>query len=754
MRIRTRVKIGGALTICVFLAYGAVILHLDRAMSNLAQEVQEANTIVNKIAILRTLTQDFLLYRTERSQRQWGAVYAEVLHLLRNPEYRVLMSEYGIGDPLNKLNMVGDTFSRLMTIQKPASPDKREGGARGELENRLTTQLLLATQDLLTRFLNLTETINRKLIVTQRFISLLDILALSLLGILLISGMIFLQRSVVKPVLLLHAGAEIIGAGNLNHKVGFATPDEIGQLSQAFDRMTANIKEITVSRDELVWEIEERRKAEAALFESEERLRLLGDNLPESAVYQYVHEADGSARFLYFSAGIELLNGISVQNVLDDAGKLHGQIEPEYYERLVEAEARSARGMSDFEMEVPMRRPDGQLRWMQLHSRPRRMADGRTVWDGVQTDITERKRAEEALRESEARFRSLFETMTEGVALHELLYDDQGQAVDYRIVSTNPAFEKHTGLKSAQIQGQLASIAYGTGAPPYLEEYVRVAQTGQAYAFEVFFPPIRRHFHISVTSPKQGQFVTVFEDITARKQAEERLQRTLVELARSNRELEEFAYVASHDLQEPLRKLANFSEMLVNRYQGQLDQRADTYLGYIADGAKRMKDLINDLLAFSRIGRADFSLISADMLDILKGTLNDIQPLVREKQAEITYKSLPVLKVNPPQMGRLLQNLISNAIKFHGDQPARIEVSARQADNQWVIAVRDNGIGFEPQFAEDIFKVFRRLHTKEDYPGTGIGLAICKKIVERHGGRIWAESQPDQGSTFYFTIPA
>jgi light-regulated signal transduction histidine kinase (bacteriophytochrome) len=281
-----------------------------------------------------------------------------------------------------------------------------------------------------------------------------------------------------------------------------------------------------------------------------------------------------------------------------------------------------------------------------------------------------------------------------------------------------------------------------------------VAQTGQAYAFETFFPPMQRYFQISVTSPRRDQFVTVFEDITPRKRAEERLRRTLVDLERSNQDLEEFAYVASHDLQEPLRKMANFSEMLATRYQGQLDDPADKYLGYIADGAKRMKDLINDLLTFSRVGKADFRLTLTDMNDILQGTLNDIQPLVREEQAEITHELLPTLKVNPNQMGQLFQNLIANAIKFHGDQPPRIHVSARQADREWVMAVHDNGIGFEPQYAEGIFKIFRRLHTKEEYPGTGIGLAICKKIMERHGGRIWAETEPGRGASFYFAIPA
>jgi light-regulated signal transduction histidine kinase (bacteriophytochrome) len=242
-------------------------------------------------------------------------------------------------------------------------------------------------------------------------------------------------------------------------------------------------------------------------------------------------------------------------------------------------------------------------------------------------------------------------------------------------------------------------------------------------------------------------------DITERKQAEEKLKWTLEDLKRSNRDLEEFAYVSSHDLQEPLRKIANFSEMLAKQYQGQLDEQADRYFGYVTDGAKRMQALINDLLNYSRVGRAEFPLIAVPLDDILKGTLNDLHALFKENHAKISHGPLPTLKVNPYQTGQLLQNLITNAIKFHGDQPPRIHLAARQEGREWVISIRDNGIGFEPQYAEGIFKVFKRLHAKEQYPGTGIGLAICKKIVERHGGRIWAESEPGHGATFYFTIP-
>ncbi len=269
MRIRTRVKIGGALTFCILLAYGATVLHLNRAMTLLAQEARETNEIVNKITLLRSLTQDYLLYRTERAQRQWSEVYAELLPLLRNSDYRALRGEYGLGDASQKLRGVGDTYSRLMTVRENPGPAGPGTGTGEELQKRLATQLLLATQELTTRFFTLTAEINQKLINTQRLSSFLDMLALSLLALLLAAAMIFLQRSVVKPVLQLHEGAEIIGAGNLDHKVEIASRDEIGDLSRAFDLMTGNLQQRTAELTQTVAQLEEevrnRQEAEEAI---------------------------------------------------------------------------------------------------------------------------------------------------------------------------------------------------------------------------------------------------------------------------------------------------------------------------------------------------------------------------------------------------------------------------------------------------------------------------------------------------------
>jgi signal transduction histidine kinase len=241
-------------------------------------------------------------------------------------------------------------------------------------------------------------------------------------------------------------------------------------------------------------------------------------------------------------------------------------------------------------------------------------------------------------------------------------------------------------------------------------------------------------------------------ELAERRLAEEKLEKTLIDLERSNKELEQFAYVASHDLQEPLRKVGSFTELLERRYKDQLGPDADRYIDYIVDGAKRMSMLINDLLTFSRIGTSAKQFSQTDCNSVLHRTLDDLQYRIRESGAEITSDDLPILMADEMQIGLVFQNLISNAMKFRRDESSRVHVSARHEKGGWIFSVSDNGIGIEPAYFEQIFVMFQRLHAKSEYKGTGIGLAICKKIVERHGGRIWVESSFGKGSTFYFTI--
>lgn len=228
---------------------------------------------------------------------------------------------------------------------------------------------------------------------------------------------------------------------------------------------------------------------------------------------------------------------------------------------------------------------------------------------------------------------------------------------------------------------------------------------------------------------------------------------TQEELARSNRDLEQFAYVASHDLQEPLRMVAAYTQLLAERYQGKLDANADKYIHYAVDGALRMQTLVQDLLAFSRVGRNGRIPVPVDMNGVVQLVLSNLRTVIRETNAQVDLRQLPEVVVDATQMVQLFQNLIGNALKFRGCGAPRISITAERNEGEWTLAVTDNGIGIAPEHAETVFVIFKRLHTQAEYPGSGIGLAICKKIVEQHGGRIWVESQPGQGSAFKFTLP-
>ena len=226
------------------------------------------------------------------------------------------------------------------------------------------------------------------------------------------------------------------------------------------------------------------------------------------------------------------------------------------------------------------------------------------------------------------------------------------------------------------------------------------------------------------------------------------------ELKRSNTELEQFAYVASHDLQEPLRMVASYCQLLQRRYKGKLDADADDFISFAVDGAMRMQKLINDLLTYSRVGMRGQAFESASCAEALEIALLNLDAAISESGAKITSDSLPTVTADITQLVQLYQNLVANAIKFRRETPVEIHVGAKYQNDQWRLWVRDNGIGIDPQYAERIFLIFRRLHGTTEYPGTGIGLAVCMKIVERHGGQIWVEPEPNHGSTFYFTLPA
>ena len=381
-------------------------------------------------------------------------------------------------------------------------------------------------------------------------------------------------------------------------------------------------------------------------------------------------------------------------------------------------------------------------------------SDGNLLAKTAMSDITERKRAKKVAQETRTYAENIIETVREPLVVLDK---------DLKVLSVNRSFYNTFEVTPDETVGKLI---YDIGDRQWdipslrtlLEDILpkntqfidyEVSHKFQTIGQKIMLLNARQIYQEVIGTPI---ILLAIEDITERKRAEEKLKQTLEELERSNKDLEQFAYAASHDLQEPLRTVSNFSQLLAKRYQGELDAKADQFIGFIVDGSTRMQQMIDNLLAYSRVSTRAKPFEPTDCETLFDQALANVKMAIEESDALVTHDPLPTVMADASQMVQLFQNLLSNAIKFRKEKP-RIMVSAAQRGNEWLFSVKDNGIGIAPEFMEHIFKVFQREHASAEYPGTGVGLAICKKIVERHGGMIWVESQAGRGSTFYFTIP-
>lgn len=380
-------------------------------------------------------------------------------------------------------------------------------------------------------------------------------------------------------------------------------------------------------------------------------------------------------------------------------------------------------------------------------------------------DITARKQAEIALIQSEQRYRSL------AIASAQIIWFSDANG---KTVGDTSAWQQLTGQTDAEIKGlgwleaihpdsreRVHQSWLHAVATQSLYEQVQPTRTldGSYRDFWVRGVPVRE------ADGTVREWIGTCTDITERKRAEEALQQAKAELEIkvqertrdlmcSNQELELFASVASHDLQEPLRAISGFTQLLMQDLPAELlDESTREYMHWIVDGTQRMQQLIHDLLAYSRVGTHDLVLAPTDCNEVLEQVLRNLQVAIAENDAAIFHDSLPVVIADKTQLVQLFQNLIGNAIKFRRKESPRVYIRVEQTASEQIFSIRDNGIGIQSRYLEQIFEVFKRLHTRQEFPGTGIGLAICKKIVDRHGGHLWAESKPDEGTVFYFTLP-
>ncbi len=499
----------------------------------------------------------------------------------------------------------------------------------------------------------------------------------------------------------------------------------------------------------VVVDISELKRAEQALRESERKYRELTDLLDEG-----VFEMDINGRFTY--ANRKGLSSLGIDE--DDLKKginIFEIIAPKDLERAREKLAGTLNREDTGAVEFLMVRKDGTTFPALTHGSAIVRDDEVVGVRGVVFDISDLKKTEQALRESEERFRTLIKSLHEGIWV--LDKDDFTTFVNPRMAEMLGYSEEEMLEKSVYSfthrddEWQSKTADYMTRRKKGISEQIEA---------ELLRKDGERVYALLETSPlldEDGNYtgsIAGVQDITKRKLDEERLRQTMTELDRSNKELEQFAYVTSHDLREPLRMMTSFSQSLEKRYKGKIDKTADEYINFIVDGAERMQKLIDDILLYSRVTTRALPFERVEMERIVQDALVNLKASIEETKATITHERLPVIQADPSQMTQVMQNLIGNAIKFHRKEELPVvHISAAPEGRECIFSVKDNGIGIDPELFDRLFNLFQRLHPHNMYPGTGVGLAVAKKIVQRHGGRIWVKSQPEQGSTFYFSIP-
>jgi PAS domain S-box-containing protein len=477
----------------------------------------------------------------------------------------------------------------------------------------------------------------------------------------------------------------------------------------------------------------------------DEQLRKLSRAVEQSPVSVVITDLEGSIE--YINPRFTEVTGYTLEEVLGKNPRIlkSGEMPPEAYQHLWQ----TIKAGGVWRGEFYNRKKNGELYWERASISP--ILDERgsiTHFVAVKEDITEWKRTEAELR---------LQSRLIDLAHDAILIRKPGGEIAY----WNQGAQRIYGWPREQAVGRIAQDLLKTQFPiPLSEIEAQVMREGSWEGELVQFRAdgqvviVASHWVVDREDPSAVKpILQISSDITERKRARALVERRAEELAQSNAELEQFAYVVSHDLQEPLRMVASYLELLAKRYKGQLDEKADTFINYAVDGAVRMKILIDELLSLSRVTTKAKPLRLMDSQIALDEARENLRHAISEKKAVVTSSSLPAIRGDYTQIVQLFQNLIGNGIKFCEAKPPHVHVAAECRGDEWVFSVRDNGIGIAAHHMERIFKIFQRLHGRTSYPGTGMGLAICKKVVERHGGKIWAESRPDHGSTFYFTIP-
>jgi PAS domain S-box-containing protein len=563
------------------------------------------------------------------------------------------------------------------------------------------------------------------------------------------------RNSIVRPARHLASVARGLSAGRLDVRSKLEG-GEFGEIGEAFNQMAE-----TLSRriDELNQAQEKLRHAyddlETRVQHRTEELRLARERLVDAIENinagfvmfgpdERLVICNQTFRTMFERCADIIIPGVSLEEILREFMRRGGHVDG-----VEDMEAWIQKRMATY------RKADHHPFDQRINGRWLRVSDHRTRDGGIvslRTDITNLKEIQETL---------ILRDRAIAAVVSAVIITDPTQP-DNPVVDVNPAFERITGYSKEEVIGRNCRILQGPESEPevvamlhdgvvHQQECQAVIRNyrkdGTLFWNEIKITPVRD------ASGRLIHFVGVSTDVTERVEAQAALDRVLAELHRSNQELEQFAYMVSHDLQEPLRMVASYTQLLSRRYRDSLDANAQEFIDYAVEGAQRMQQFIQDLLQYSRVGTHGRPFERLKVADIVQRALDNLRFAIEENKGEIVLGELPELDADPVQLGQLFQNLIGNALKFRGPQPVRIEIGATLLDGNWEFVVKDNGLGIDPKDFERVFVIFQRLHTRQEYAGTGIGLAICKRIVERHGGRIWVESEVGKGAAFHFTLP-
>lgn len=805
MKILTKLILIGTMPVALLLALTYAFSSATRQVNHNQHKATVADEITNNLAELSILTYEHHIYFEERAHVQWVEKYTAIGKQIevQGELFATDREKEIIAHFQRAYRNIGFLFEQY----GPHNTDKGDplSSQQKIFRNRITSRLLQELAVATPAPAKLHDLNHDLAISLYQQIHVASIVVVGAISIVLLIISFLVIRSFTVPIQRLNESFARLSNGELEHRIKSQAQDELGILSRGFDsmaqrlkesdeslrrmnfdleqRVDARTKELSAANDELTKQIHTRLLTEQSLKLNEERLAALlalsqmkfktEEDLLRYALEDAVRLTNSRVGYLHFfdedqqtlglfhwSKGVmEFCTAAKTPHyplqqagVWADCVRLRQPVVHNDYPNLATKKGYPEGHFPLYRhMSIPIFDDERVVAVLGVGNKeaPYNEFDScqlsqymRSTWD-----IVKLKRAQE-----ESVFKAkLLDASSDSI----FLVDAQG-----RIVFVNEAAYRSRGYQREEMLGMTLDTLD-------LPEYASLVPTRMQRIFEagehVFESAHRRkdgsilpvEIHAQCLLVKGERLIlSSARDISERRQGEETLRNYAISLEKSNKELEHFAYVASHDLQEPLRKIGSFTELLARKYQDRLDDKAGTYINYIVDGAHRMQILINDLLTYSRVTTKGKEFAAVDCNQLLSRVQQDLGLVIQESGATIKVEEMPSVMADDVQLGQVFQNLIANAIKYRDlAQPPEIRITVGRSATDWVFSVQDNGIGIDPQHFERVFQLFQRLHTREEYSGTGIGLALCQRIIERHGGHIWVDSTPGQGSTFSFSIP-